>query len=69
MSKPNHHREGQANSHQAHTPYWMRVHHDWRFWVAAILMFGAMIIYLMSDDLAWRPWVRTPAPITNPVGS
>ena len=33
----------------------MRLHHDWRFWVAVILMFGAMIVYLASDDLARRP--------------
>jgi hypothetical protein len=46
----------------------MRLHHDWRFWIAVILMFGAMIIYLMSDDLAWRPRGRLQAPPPTTVG-
>jgi len=46
----------------------MRLHHDWRFWVAVILMFGAMIVYLMSDNLAWRPGLRPPAPLPTTVG-
>jgi hypothetical protein len=63
MSETNdkHHRHGSENGnmHQPHTPAWMRLHHDWRFWVAVVLMFAAMIIYLASDDLAWRPGIRS----------
>jgi hypothetical protein len=59
MSKTRRHRSGPI---AIHTPAWMRLHHDWRFWVAAILMFGAMIIYLMSDDLARRPGGRPQGP-------
>jgi hypothetical protein len=36
-------------------PYWKRAHHDWRFWVAVILMFAAISIYVLSGDLALRP--------------
>jgi hypothetical protein len=66
----NHHKHSpdHGSSHNAHTPAWMRLHHDWRFWVAVILMFGCMIIYLMSDDLAWRPGVRSHGPPPPSVG-
>jgi hypothetical protein len=43
----------------------MRLHHDWRFWAAVILMFGAMVIYLMSDNLARRPAALPQAPPTT----
>ena len=36
-------------------PYWRRMHRDWRFWVGALLMFGAVSIYVLSGDLAWVP--------------
>jgi hypothetical protein len=39
-------------------PYWKRAHHDWRFWVALLLMLGAMLIYLMTDDLSMVPHIR-----------
>jgi hypothetical protein len=31
------------------------MHRDWRFWVGALLMFGAISIYVLSGDLAWVP--------------
>jgi formate hydrogenlyase subunit 3/multisubunit Na+/H+ antiporter MnhD subunit len=34
---------------------WARAHHDWKFWVALSLMLAAMVIYVMSDDLTFRP--------------
>ena len=36
-------------------PYWRRAHHDWRIWVALFFMFGAIAIYVLSDDLAFLP--------------
>jgi hypothetical protein len=36
-------------------PYWKRAHHDWRLWVAVVLMFAAIAIYVMSDNLALLP--------------
>lgn len=44
-----------ASAHHERRPYWTRAHYDWRFWVALLLMFGAMGIYVMSDDLAFLP--------------
>ncbi len=43
------------NAHHGHRPYWKRAHHDWRFWVGVFFMSAAIIIYVMSGDLAWRP--------------
>jgi len=66
MSESSHEKHHQRHPdhgghHPAHTPAWMRLHHDWRFWAAVILMFGCMILYLMSDDLALRPGSRSNA--------
>jgi hypothetical protein len=68
MSKKEHHNHGSSSIHPGHTPAWMRLHHDWRFWVAVVLMFGAMIIYLMSDDLAMRPRGMPQAPPPTTAG-
>ena len=54
--------------HHDHRPYWKRAHHDWRFRVAVILMFAAMIIYVMSDDLALRPRSQPQQPLSGAVG-
>ena len=40
--------------HYYHAPYWKRASNDWRFWVGVALMFAAINIYVMSDDLALR---------------
>ncbi len=36
-----------------HTAYWRRAHHDWKFWFAMAMMFAAIGMYVMSDDLAF----------------
>jgi hypothetical protein len=35
--------------------YWRRMHHDWRMWVGLILMLAAIMIYVLSEDLAFLP--------------
>jgi len=47
--------DGESVHHGFHRPYWKHAHHDWRLWVAVSLMLVAVFIYVMSDDLAWRP--------------
>jgi hypothetical protein len=54
-----------GNVHQAHRPYWTRAHRDWRVWVGVVLMLVAMIIYLTTDDLAWRPRIRSQQPLPS----
>jgi hypothetical protein len=41
--------------HAGPQPYWKRAHHDWRIWVGLAFMFAAIMIYVMSDDLAFLP--------------
>ena len=33
---------------------WKRIHHSPMFWVGVLLCLAAILIYVMSDDLAWR---------------
>jgi hypothetical protein len=51
-------REELERGHHEHHPYWRRAHHDWRFWVALVLMLMAMLIYVMTDDLSFVPHIR-----------
>ncbi len=62
-TEPANHAHGGANSDSTqpnHGPYWKRAHHDWRFWVAAILIFTAMTIYVLTDEFALRADSRLP---------
>jgi hypothetical protein len=70
MSKRSNHRpEPEHYSvHGGYIPYWKRAHSDWRFWVGVMLMFVAMIIYVMSGDLALRPGTRPRQPMPADVG-
>ena len=64
-----HHGEHDHNSdYQAQRPYWRRAQHDWKFWVALFLMLAAMVIYVMSDDLAFRPHRQAQQSQSGPVG-
>ena len=64
-----HHGEHDHNSdYQAQRPYWRRAHHDWKFWIALSLMLAAMVVYVMSDDLAIRPHRHIPQPLSGAVG-
>jgi hypothetical protein len=47
--------EEQAAQEGLAPPYWRRMHRDWRFWVALVLMLAAISIYILSENLAWLP--------------
>jgi hypothetical protein len=34
------------------------VHHSPMFWIAVVLFLAAITIYVLSDDLSWRPQLR-----------
>jgi hypothetical protein len=34
---------------------WRRIHHSPVFWVGVVLCLAAILIYVWSDDLSWRP--------------
>ena len=37
---------------------WRRIHHSPLFWVGVVLCLTAIMIYVLSDDLSWRPHAR-----------
>ncbi|MGA2041941.1 MAG: hypothetical protein ABSG83_01075 [Roseiarcus sp.] len=45
---------------------WRRVHHSPLFWVGVALFLLAAAVYVLSDDLAWRP--RRHGPTESNVG-
>ncbi len=70
--KHSHHGHGGPNSDSlshGHPPYWKRAHHDWRFWVGLISMLAAIMIYVMSDDLAGWPGIHPKQPFSGTVGT
>jgi hypothetical protein len=40
----------------AHRRDWRRIHHSPLFWVGLVLCLGAITIYVLSEDLSWRPF-------------
>jgi hypothetical protein len=64
-----HHGEHDHNSdQQGQRPYWTCAHRDWKFWVALSLMLAAMVIYVVSDDLSFRPHRQAQQSLSGPVG-
>ena len=56
MAKHNEH--GHEHKHHEHgetTGKKRPIHHDWRFWVAVVLMLAAMGAYVASMDEALQP--------------
>ncbi|CAN5197895.1 hypothetical protein BH09GEM1_BH09GEM1_40190 [soil metagenome] len=47
-------------------PYWKRAHRDWRVRAAAVVMAIAMVIFVLTGNLAKRPRVQRPPP-TGPI--
>jgi len=47
---------------------WKRAHRDWRIWCCVILMLAAMLIYLMTDDLAGWHRGQPRQPIAGAIG-
>jgi len=37
---------------------WTRIHHSPVFWIGILMCLAAILIYVWSDDLSWRPHVR-----------
>jgi hypothetical protein len=47
MSHPNPH--AHHEHHHNETPRKRPIHHDWRFWVAVLLMLTAMVVYVTRN--------------------
>ncbi|MEP6992378.1 MAG: hypothetical protein ABJA80_15710 [bacterium] len=52
-------------SYTTDVPYWKRAHRDWRVRVAALIMALAMIVFVLTGNLARRPAVHS-APPSSP---
>ena len=50
------HGDGSRVQHSAKKP----VHHDWRFYAAGLMILVALLLYLLSGDLAFQPRVAAP---------
>jgi len=37
---------------------WRRIHHSPLFWLGVVLGLAAIMIYVLSNDLSWRPYAR-----------
>ncbi|MHB8522021.1 MAG: hypothetical protein ACYDH9_14845 [Limisphaerales bacterium] len=58
-----------GSNHSDHRPYWKRAHRSWPFWIAVFLMLAAMLIYVMSDDLAGWHRGKSRQPLAGSVGN
>jgi hypothetical protein len=71
MNKKKHSHHGDSGGdevhHGFHRPYWKHAHHDWRLILAVLVMLGAVTMYVMSDDLAWRPRSQPQQPLSGAV--
>jgi len=65
MSATKHDREQEAAPHHSgnpsHVPYWQRAHRDPIFWLGAVLVLVAMMVYVTSINLS-QPAGRPPQP-------
>ena len=71
MNDSSHHRQESDHhkgTHESQRPYWKRAHRDWRVWIGVVVMLAAMLIYLTTGDLAWRPRVPLPPPQSGAAG-
>jgi hypothetical protein len=57
INDKSHGNEGPEHTHvpKLDKPSWKQAHLDWRFQIALVLMFAAIAIYVLSDDLAFLP--------------
>jgi hypothetical protein len=52
-----------AAAHRPHGPYWKRMHHRPFFWIAAVLIGLAMVIYVTTNNLSIGPGTTSPQPV------
>jgi hypothetical protein len=62
------HDGGRGAAHPPHGPRWKRMHHSPFFWVALCFISGAMIVYVVTNDLSFWPGHKAhqPVPVLAP---
>jgi hypothetical protein len=65
MDDPKFQQHGGAHAaeHPPHGPYWKRMHHSLFFWIAVVFIMAAMIVYVMTNNLALRPGKKPGEPV------
>jgi hypothetical protein len=58
VDSQHHHHRDRADRPAPRRRDWRRIHHSPLFWVGVALFLAAIAIYVLSDDLAWRPSSR-----------
>ena len=53
MNEPQFQQHG--GPHLPHRSHWKRMHHSPFFWIAAFFILFAMAVYVVTDNLAFRP--------------
>jgi hypothetical protein len=56
VTRENHH--GSTSRLSVRHRNWRRIHHSPLFWIGAVLFLAAITIYVLSDDLSWRPRIH-----------
>ena len=62
-SKLEQHDGGRGAEHPPHGPHWKRMHHSPFFWVAAVCLMMGMIVYVMTNNLAFWPGAKAQPPV------
>jgi len=65
MTDDQHHRGQKPEGRLSHGPNWKRLHRHWYFWVGMFLMLAAVVIYVMTEDLAWVPQSQSQQPLSG----
>lgn len=70
MSSPFPPRDGGPRlvDHHSHQPAWKRIQRSPFFWIAAVFIAGAMVVYVMTSNLAVTPdgQAHRPMPAVSP---
>jgi heme/copper-type cytochrome/quinol oxidase subunit 3 len=54
-----------SKNHQEHKPSRKRIHHTWTFLVFVVLVFAAIMYYMVSVDFSSAPRNQSKQPIGN----
>lgn len=65
MNDPKFQQHGGAHGsqHPPHGPYWKRMHHSPFFWIAAVFIMVAMVIYVTTNNLSLGPGTQSDKPV------
>jgi len=48
-------RQGSESGPAVQRRNWRRVHHSLLFWIGVVVCLTAIAMYVLSNDLSWRP--------------